>query len=602
MTRSKKRRPGAAPPRPPDSARPGPATSAGPRSAGPRRLVVALLFFLLSIPLYANTIANRYALDDAIVITQNAYTKKGIAGLADIFTHDSFAGFPMVRKDLVSGGRYRPLSIATFAVEHQAFGLNPGISHLVNMLLFGITGALLYLLLARLFRGEPRTRWWMSPAFLITLLYVAHPLHTEIVANIKGRDEILALLFSLGAFYACLAYYDGPAARGGLSLVAGGACLFLGALSKESALPFVAIIPLGLWFFRRADRRRLTAVLGALLIPAALYGAARLGFAGPMKNVHTVELLNDPFAFASLSQRLATVSKTLGIYLRLFLVPQPLTHDYYYNQVPLTDFANPAAFVPLLIAIGLAVAAVAGARRRSPIAFGLLFFALEFSIVSNVFFSIGTTMAERFLYIPSLGLSISLVFALCSLSDRFLGRSGRRSIAVLLILVAAAYSVKTIARNRDWKDNLTLFTADLHASSNSAKEQGDLASALAGRAGEEKDPAIRPSPTTGGRSRSTRITASPGSGWGTRSSPREARSSPRRSSVTGRWCPSSRPRRSRTGTWPWRRTGRATRPPPWRTSGGTGPLTPTTPGEWSWRRRTSRERGDPTRRSRSATP
>src|SRR5881392_3162646 len=100
-------------------ARPSSSTRSRPpgasRTQGPRRTLVALFFFLLAIPLYANTLRNGYAVDDALFITDNAYTKSGIRGIPDIFTHDSFQGYFHERKSLVSGGRYRPLSIATFA-------------------------------------------------------------------------------------------------------------------------------------------------------------------------------------------------------------------------------------------------------------------------------------------------------------------------------------------------------------------------------------------------------------------------------------------------------------------------------------------------------
>ncbi len=452
---------------------------------------MALFFLLLAIPLYGNTLGNHYAVDDAMVITENSYTKRGIRGIPDILTHDSFEGFPIVRKDLVSGGRYRPLSIATFALEYQAAGPAPALSHFINLVLYGVTGALMYLLLARFFQSEPRIGWWMTPAFLITLLYMAHPLHTEIVANIKGRDEILGFLFALAGFHACLSYYERPIGRGILDLVASGVFIFLGLLAKESVLPFLASIPLGLWFFRGVRGRRLGVVFGTLILPIAVYFVARTVFAGPMKLVHTADLLNDPFAFASFEERLGTVFKTFGIYLRLFLVPHPLSHDYYYNQVPLTGFGHLSSLLPAAIALGLGIVALAGVPRRNPIAFGLLFFALGFSIVSNLVFSIGTTMAERFLYIPSLGLAISFVLAVDCVSEKLLGKVGRRAAAIFLIALSTAFSVKTIVRNFDWKDNFTLFTADLKVSSRSAKEQGDLASTLVAMADKEKDPITR---------------------------------------------------------------------------------------------------------------
>jgi len=457
---------------------------------GPRRTLM-VFFFLLAIPLYGNTLGNRYALDDGLFITGNAYVKNGVRGIPDIFSHDSFKGYFKDQKEIISGGRYRPLSIATFALEYQVAGLAPAMSHSINLVLYGVTGALLYLLLARLFGSEAKSRWWSEPPFLITLLFMTHPLHTEVVANIKGRDEILALLFGIAGFHAFLSYCERPSGKGTLSLVGGGLFILLGLMAKETVIPFVAIIPLGLWFFRSEHRQRLGVVFGTLILPLVIYFVARMVFAGPMKILPTAELLNDPFAYASTQERVATIFKTLGIYLRLFFFPHPLTHDYYYNQVPLTRLGDPSSWIPAVITLGLATFAVAGTRNKSPIAFGLLFFAITFSIVSNLFFSIGTTMAERFLYVPSLGLAISFVFGVLLFSEKLMGRTGPRIAAILLIVVSVLFSAKTVARNPVWKDNLTLFSTDVKVSPNSAKVRSALAATLSDMADKEQDLAVR---------------------------------------------------------------------------------------------------------------
>jgi len=467
------------------------ARTSRPRTQPRSQAILAVFFFLVAIPLYGNTLGNRYALDDSLFITNNAYVKNGIRGIPDIVRHDSFQGYFREQRELITGGRYRPLSIVTFALEYQVAGFSPALSHGINLMLYGLTGALLYLLLVRLFHVEAKTRWWSAPPFLISLLFLVHPLHTEVVANIKGRDEILALLFGIAAFHAFLSYCERPGGRGIVKLAAGVVFLLLGLLAKETLIPFVVMIPLGLWFFRSEHRRRIGVVLGTLVLPLAIYFAARMVFAGPMKVVRTVELLNDPFALASSRERVATVFKTLGIYLRLFFFPHPLTHDYYYNQVPLSHFGDPSSWLPAILALGLAILAAAGARRGSPIAYGLLFFAITFSIVSNLFFSIGTTMAERFLYIPSLGLAIAVVFGARSLSETLMGRTGPRIAAVLLIVTSVLFSAKTVARNPVWKDNLTLFSTDVKVSSRSAKIRSALAATLSDMAEKEKDPAVR---------------------------------------------------------------------------------------------------------------
>jgi tetratricopeptide (TPR) repeat protein len=439
---------------------------------------------LLAVALYGNTLGHRYALDDSLFITENAYTKRGIQGLPDIFGHDSFRGYFKNDNRFVSGGRYRPLSIATFALEYQLAGPHPGLSHGINVALYGITGALLYALLLRLLPPTPRARWWASPPFLVTALFLTHPLHTEVVANIKGRDEILALLLGLGAFGACLIFLDSKRERRAWWLLAASASMFLALLAKESVIPLLVMIPVGLWFFRRPDARRIAFVAGALLVSAVGYLVLRAIAAGPLTVLKSSEILNDPFVGATAEQRFATVLETIGIYLRLFVVPHPLSHDYYYNQVPWVGFWNPAALIPLGIVIVLAVVAARGIGSRSPIAFGLLFFAATFSIVSNLWFTPGTMMAERWLYIPSLGLTIATVYAL----QRNGPRESSRGAAILILGVALLFSAMTIARNAAWKDNLTLFSTDVKVAPRSAKLQTALGGTLIETAETQNDP------------------------------------------------------------------------------------------------------------------
>ena len=190
-----------------------------------------VLIFVLAFLLYGNTITHDYAQDDAIVIQNNDYTKEGVSGIGKILAHDTFLGFFKQKKSLVAGGRYRPFSLVTFAVEYQFFGLNPTVSHFVNVLLYGLTGILLYIVLLQLFNpnGNPMNQKGIFIALAATVLFVTHPIHTEAVANIKGRDEILCLLGSLGALYYVLKHYlEG----GKLNLVWASLAYFVALLSK----------------------------------------------------------------------------------------------------------------------------------------------------------------------------------------------------------------------------------------------------------------------------------------------------------------------------------------------------------------------------------
>ncbi len=190
-----------------------------------------LLILLFSFVLYFNTIKHDYTQDDAIVITDNMYTKQGLAGIDEILKYDTFKGFfKKEGKDkLVAGGRYRPFTLIMFAIEWEFFKTsqkNPDgsikkdgegntvyttstIGHIFNILFYGLTGIVLYLLLLQLLLPGRSEIFAYGVAFISTFLFMAHPIHTEAVANIKGRDEIIALLGSLtAAYWTIRAYYE----------------------------------------------------------------------------------------------------------------------------------------------------------------------------------------------------------------------------------------------------------------------------------------------------------------------------------------------------------------------------------------------------------
>ena len=212
-----------------------------------RKSITYLVILLFAFAFYGNTVLNDYALDDAIVITQNDFTLKGVNGIKDIFSTELFTGFFKVKKDLVVGGRYRPLSLATFAMEVEIFGQNPYISHLINVLLFGLIGILLYEILLRLFKKyKTKDIWYLNLPLIVSLLYLAHPIHTEVVANIKGRDELLSLLGVFIAFLYTLKYLETKKTKFLLFSFLG----FLGSMfSKEIGVTFLLTIPLAIWFF-----------------------------------------------------------------------------------------------------------------------------------------------------------------------------------------------------------------------------------------------------------------------------------------------------------------------------------------------------------------
>jgi protein O-mannosyl-transferase len=431
--------------------------------------VIAALTFAL----YVNTLWNEYALDDAIVITQNQYTQRGFKGIGKIMTTDVFLGFFKTEKSLVAGGRYRPLSVATFAVEHELFGDNPGVSHFINMLLYALTGIVLFVFLTRLLMmHQSKYRELKYLPLLASLLFIAHPIHTEAVANIKGRDEIMTLLFALLAADCFLKYYDARRMR---SLIVGGVWFFLALLSKENAITWLAVIPMTFYFFRTWYWNKAGYATGAAIAIAGIYLGMRQAFTDTSLGKEVTELMNNPFVGATAAQKFATIIYTWGKYLLLLLVPYNLSHDYYPYQIPLMDFSDWQVIVSALVYVGLGVLALVGLKGKKLYSFCIIYFLATFSVVSNLLFPVGTFMSERFVYISSLSFCLYAAYLIHLWAARYSEKKTldtpfdyRPAIALVALLILG-YSVRTIARNPVWKNNYSLFSGDLKNSPNSAK-------------------------------------------------------------------------------------------------------------------------------------
>lgn len=425
--------------------------------------IIFALTIVISFILYGNTLTHDYALDDAIVITKNEFTTQGLSGIDDIFTKESFTGFFGRQKDLVSGGRYRPLSIATFAIEYEFLGKNPFFSHLINILLYGCIGWLIYLTTTLLLAHKLDKNIAKKTALLATLIFLIHPIHTECVANIKGRDELLSLLFSLWAFLQITKYSK---VNKSIYLVLGAILLFIGMLAKENALTFSIVIPIGLWFFEKTSTKRLALITSTLFAGALLFIGIRTQVLGGIKFEAAGELMNNPFIQASDTQKLATVLFTWLIYFKLLVFPHPLTFDYYPKQIPIVDFSNPLVLISIALVLILAFFTVKGLKKKRIYAFCILAFGLTFSVVSNLVFSVGTFMNERFVFMSSVFWSLALAYLI---TKAYENKKLKYIAIIALAYMLVFYPVKTIARNKAWKNDFTLFTTDVKISHNSAK-------------------------------------------------------------------------------------------------------------------------------------
>lgn len=457
-----------------------------------------LMVFAFGFLLYANTLTHDFTQDDAIVIYDNMYTTQGIKGIPGILEYDTFYGFfkEAGKANLVAGGRYRPFSLVIFAILYEFFGNNPFGFHLFTVLLFSATCVLLFNLLNHLFAKRFNPSAALLIAFLSSMLFAAHPVHTEAVANIKGADEILALAGSLLSLSFVLKYRESKKAG---YMIAACTVFLLALLSKENAITFLAVIPLSIYVFCRETPVKSITPAFALLSSVVIFFLLRTKAIGFGFGNAPMELMNNPFLKISGDQyipftageKFATILYTLGLYVKLLLFPHPLTHDYYPRHIDMMSFGDVAVILSGLVYLFLLIFSLSKLKERNIYAYAILFYLITLSIVTNIFFPIGTNMSERFLFMPSAGFCIIAGYTIFTVADKYFTKNTKtlnyNAMLGIMVVVGLLYGGKTFSRNTVWKDNYTLFTTDVNTSVNSAKLQNSVGGELIARAGKTED-------------------------------------------------------------------------------------------------------------------
>lgn len=449
----------------------------------------ALIIFLMSFLLYANSIPHGYILDDSGVLKDNWVVKRGIEGIPLILKTPYRYGVSMLTDDL-----YRPLSMVMFAVEWQISPNTPALSHFINVLFYALSCSLLLIVLRKLF-----TKYNPLLPLFACILWMAHPVHTEVVANIKSRDEIMSVFFLLLTTLWFLEYLN----KGKTGYLLGAICAyFLGFFSKEGIITFLVIFPIIGWYYTPARLNKILLASASFLIPAIIYILVRhvilSTYAKPTPSIPVPD--NLLVAALDIGTRKATTILILGKYLGLLLIPYQLVSDYSYNQIPIVGWTNPLALLSFLVyaaGIGFMVWKI---RTKSPAVFGILLFLVTMSIYSNLFILIGSSFAERFLYLPSLGFCILLgwlILRLFKIKTEGTSHADLKNLIgknvtpwILVGIILTLFSVKTIARNSEWNTQWTLFSVDVQRSPNSTHMHYYWGLTIRDKAKEQTDQAV----------------------------------------------------------------------------------------------------------------
>ncbi len=431
-------------------------------------VTIALFAFLL----YAQSISFDYAYDDGTVTKDNQLTKRGLAAVPTILKTDYWYGLG----ETLRGPVYRPASLIFFAIEWQLFPDNPHAFHLINVLLYAITCWLLFIVLCNLFSKQN-----LILPFVCTLLFVAHPIHTEVVANIKSADELLCFLFALFSIFLFLRANE----KGdNLILFLATICYFISLCSKEIGISFLLIIPLLLYVFTSINLKRLMMIACILLAATGAFLLIRCKVLEAVPSINLSSPINNSLIAASnfISQKTTAIYILLR-YALLLVFPHPLSCDYSFAQIPIHSTSDILALFAIIFYAAIAIYALLTIRKKSIFSFAILFYLITIAPVANIFLIIGSPMAERFLYIPSLGFCMGITLLLIQVTKtntKMMKDTNKKAtlrqfisihpkLFIVIFIIVGLYSIKTIARSQDWRDNTSLFGHDIMVSDKSAR-------------------------------------------------------------------------------------------------------------------------------------
>jgi hypothetical protein len=415
---------------------------------------LALIVSIVGCIVYAQSLGFNFALDDYSAIIENRQTKQGFDAIGEIFKSSYRYGYNIQGDEL-----YRPLSKAAFAVLWEIAPNNAFPFHLLNLLMYGLTGYLLFITLQRFTAN-------LYVSFIASLLFVTHPIHVEVVANIKSLDEILGFLFFVVALNLLHRYLEKKQMG---TLLLSLASFFLALLSKESSITFVLIFPLFVYFFSNNSVSQTVSKTWLYWIPVLVFLAIRYSI---LKDNHAGAPSvadNSLMAAPNFLIQKCTAIVIMGMYAKLILFPHPLVFDYSFNQIPLSSitdwrFLLSFSFYALLLFI-----AIKGFMKKSPYSMAIIMFFIVASVSSNILMVIGTNMAERLMYAPVLAYCLGVAFLLDTLvknadintNSLLLFFKTRKALMTSVMLITLFYSVKAIAYSSVWRNNITLYESGI---------------------------------------------------------------------------------------------------------------------------------------------
>jgi len=401
---------------------------------------VTLVLFCVGLIIYANSIFNGFIADDFAQVRDNNLVHS-LLNIPNLFSRGT-----VYDENVLRSNYYRPLLSSVFSLIYFFSAGNPFGFHLVQILVHITNSFLIYIIFKHFFEREL--------SFLLSLLFLVHPLNTEAVVYISSLQDPLFLMFGL---FTVLLVQKTNKLKSTFFLLLGMAMLLLSLLSKETGVTFLVVIPLFIYLYKKKNSNIVYVILQGFLV---LFIYVILRFA--VANIYFPQHPIVPIMTLNFWERSFSIPKIILFYIKTFFYPKDLLifQSWTVKSLDFTNFYLPlimdSVFFFLIITLGVVV------YKKHEVFKSFIFFFFWFVIGLGVHLQItplDQTVSDRWFYFPIVGLLGIIGVFLKYLNHR--GHLNFNSMAIVIFVIVAALSIRVVIRNANWKDELTLYAHDV---------------------------------------------------------------------------------------------------------------------------------------------
>lgn len=413
------------------------------------------LLILIGVVVFLNSLFNGFVWDDEEQVLNNVL----VHSFSNFFHFFSSSTFNTGGTGSLGGLYYKPLMTTFFSIIYTIFGPNPFFFHLFQVSLHIINSIFVFLIFRLLFKKD------LLP-FVLAIFFLIHPINAEAVVYVSDLQDILFFFFGIVALWRVIAYLLSSFKEYFLLFL----LLLFSLLSKETGILFLCVTFLYIILFLR---KKLLSFLITAFFSAGVYSILRFLLAGIFFNKHGLS----PITIMSFSERLVSVPKLTLFYFKTFVYPVDLAINQHWvvKSFNLNEFYMPLAISIVILGFFIILGIYFYFKKNEYsilYIFFLLWFLVGLGMHLHIIFPLDLTVSDRWFYFPMIGLlgMIGIIIQQIKIKNIFL----KKILSIGLILLIMIFSLRTIIRNTNWKDGLSLYNHDINISINAFDLENNL--------------------------------------------------------------------------------------------------------------------------------